>query len=480
VSRTTAAALVFSAAAAMLVLEILALRMLAPYVGLTLETSTTVIGVMLGGIAAGAALGGQAADRGDPRVVLAWALVIGGLLAMATVPVVRLLGDALEGAQDAAALPVATAAFFAPACALSAVTPAVAKLQLQSLDVTGSVVGRLSAWATFGALAGTFTAGFVLVPLLPTTATVLVLGAALVVAGVVSAVRLGGVLTRAGVGVVLLVALLCVLAPVAFGERCDAESEYFCAEVEVDPDRPSGRTLVLDDIDNSYVDLDDPRHLEFAYTRWLAPVLGRSSSVVFVGGGGFTLPRYLAAVRPGSQSRVLEVDRKLLDLARSRLGLGQVPGMSVRIGDARLTLRDERDDSADLVVGDAFSGRVVPWHLTTREFLRDVRRALRPGGVYAMNLIDQQRQRFARAQIATFQDVFDHVVVVGRGEPGARPGGGNIVVFGSERPLPAASLPIGLEGVTVLQGDRVREFVDGADVLRDEHAPTDQLLAPRP
>src|SRR5688572_23025092 len=327
--------------------------MLAPYVGLTLETSTTVIGVMLGGIAAGAAMGGQAADRGDPRGVLAWALVLGGLLAMATVPVVRLLGDALEGAQEGAALPVALAAFFAPACALSAVTPAVAKLQLESLDSTGSVVGRLSAWATFGALAGTFTAGFVLVPLLPTTATVLVLGAALVVAGLVAAVRLGGVLSRFGVAAVLGVAVLCVLAPVAFGERCDAESAYFCAEVEVDPDRPSGRLLVLDDINNSYVDLDDPRHLEFDYTRWMSVSLARADRAVFIGGGGFTLPRWLAAVRPGAGSRVLEVDRKLVGLARDRLGLGDVPGMEVRTGDARLTLRDVPPASADVVVGDA-------------------------------------------------------------------------------------------------------------------------------
>ena len=84
---------------------------------------------------------------------------------------------------------------------------------------------------------------------------------------------------------------------------------------------------------------------------------------------------------------VLEVDGKLADLARSRLGLGDVPGMRIRVGDARLTLRDERTDSAPVIVGDAFGGRVVPWHLTTREFLADVRRVLRPDGVYAMNVL---------------------------------------------------------------------------------------------
>ena len=58
--------LVFAASAAVLVLEILGIRLLAPYVGLTLETTTAIIGTVLAGIAAGAALGGRAADRLDP------------------------------------------------------------------------------------------------------------------------------------------------------------------------------------------------------------------------------------------------------------------------------------------------------------------------------------------------------------------------------------------------------------------------------
>jgi MFS family permease len=479
VSRSAAAAIVFAAAAAVLVLEILALRMLAPYVGLTLQTSTTVIGVVLAGIAIGSAAGGATADRADPRVVLAWALIAGGLLAMATVPIVRLLGDALEGAQGGAALPIALAAFFLPAAVLSAVTPAAAKLQLQSLQATGSVVGRLSAWATSGALVGTFTAGYVLVPLLPTAPTVLAVGGVLVAAGMVAALRLR-VIGTAGVGVAVVVVALSAAAPVALGDRCDAESAYHCADVQVDPDRPSGRVLVLDDVRNSYVDLDDPRYLDFAYARWMAPALGRASDAVFIGGGGFTLPRYLAAVRPGSHSRVLEVDPELVDLARERLGLRDVPGMRVRTGDARVTLRDERSESADLVVGDAFGGRVVPWHLTTREFLDDVRRVLRPGGVYAINVIDYGPLRLVRAETATFLDRFAHVAVAGRGRAGADPGAGNVVLFGSDRPLSADALPRERDSLTLLRGDRVRAFAGGQDVLTDEHAPTDQLLSPRP
>jgi spermidine synthase len=479
----TAAALVFGAAAAVLVLEILALRMLAPYVGLTLETSTTVIGVVLAGIAAGSAAGGSLADRGDPRGILAWALIAGGLLAMLTVPLVRVLGDALEGAGEVAALPVALAAFFPPAAVLSAVTPATAKLQLASLSSTGSVIGRLSAWATAGALAGTFSAGYVLVPLLPTPATVLGVGAVLVAAGVVAALRLRllGPQSLAAIG---MLAGAAVAAPLALGDRCDAESAYYCAELVVDEDRPSGRILVLDDVTHSYVDLDDPLYLAFPYTRWMAPVIdrlratGNGFEAVFIGGGGFTLPRYLAARRPGARSRVLEVDGELVALARERLRLRTGPALSVRTGDARVTLRDEPGDSADLVVGDAFSGRAVPWHLTTAEFMADVRRVLRPSGVYALNVIDQGPLRLARAEVATLLDEFEHVAVAARPDGEGMPRGGNLVLLASERALPGAVLPAE-EDLTVLLGERVREFAGDSNPLTDEHAPADQLLSPR-
>jgi spermidine synthase len=195
---------------------------------------------------------------------------------------------------------------------------------------------------------------------------------------------------------------------------------------------------------------------------------------VFVGGAGFTLPRYLRATRPASRSRVLEIDAELVDFARDRLGLRTDPRLTVRTGDARITLREEPAASADVVVGDAFGGRAVPWHLVTREFLRDVRRVLRPGGVYAMNLIDQGELEFMRAVAATLDDVFADVALVGR--PG--PAGGNVVLLASETPLPAHVIPRS-RGAATWRGEALDRVVDGARVLRDDHAPADQLLSPR-
>jgi hypothetical protein len=102
-----------------------------------------------------------------------------------------------------------------------------------------------------------------------------------------------------------------------------------------------------------------------------------------------------------------------------------------------------------------------------------VRRTLRPGGVYALNVIDHPPLKFIRAELATVMDVFPHVAVVApeaalRGEKGS-----NYVVFASTEPLLRFTPP----DAKVLTGADLRAFVDDADVLTDDHAPVDQLVA---
>ncbi|MEA2320416.1 MAG: hypothetical protein QOF29_1937 [bacterium] len=479
-----AAALVFVASGAVLVLEILGIRLLAPYVGLTLETTTTVIGAVLAGIAAGAAFGGRAADEVDARRLLPGLLIGGGVLGASTVPLVRLLGTGLQNGGDGAALMITLIALFPAATVLSAVTPTVAKLQLRDLEVAGSVVGRLSAWATAGALVGTFGTGFVIVPLLPTDVAVFAVSAVVAALGAGIALRQGTRPTRsaAGVGVGALVVAATTLA---VGAPCDTETTYHCARVVADGERASGRTLVLDDLRHSYVDLRDPRHLEFAYARWMGGAIDRMApagaplDAVFVGGGGFTLPRYVRATRPGSRSRVLEVDAALVDLVRRRLGLRTGPGLRVHTGDARVTLRGEPAASADLVVGDAFGNLSVPWHLATVEFARDIRRVLRPDGLYALNVIDHEPLGLVRAVSATLLRVFGDVALVAEPGAGGRPGGGNLVLLASEAPL-ASHVGSPARGARAWDRAAVARFAAGADVLRDDDAPADQLLTPRP
>lgn len=479
-----AVTLVVGTSAAVLVLEILAGRLLAPYVGVSLETYTGIIGTVLAGIAVGAWAGGTLADRTDPRRLLPLLLVLGGALAIATIPVVRALGE-VSGSSRGARILVLTAVGFLPsAIVLSAVPPAVVKLQLRDLSTTGTTVGRLSAYGTAGAIAGTFLTGFVLVAAAAVTTLIVAVGVTLVMGGLAlwlwSPRPPGSGAELASAGGLAALSLVGVLT---ISEPCDVQTAYYCVSIERDPDRPSGRTLLLDDLRHSYVDLGDPTHLEFWYVRRIADTVDALAprgpiDVVYVGGGGLTLPSYVRTTRPGSEQTVLEIDGDLVDVVEDELGFEPGGDIDIVVDDARLSLERLADDSADVVVGDAFGGRAVPWHLATEEFLGEVQRVLQPGGLYTANVIDGADQRFLRAEAATVAEVFDHVAVVLG--PGAADGGpGNSVIVAGDQPLDAAIVE--LRRRTVDEGGRLVDdlegFVDGARVLTDDFAPVDQLLA---
>ncbi|MFP5322829.1 MAG: fused MFS/spermidine synthase [Acidimicrobiia bacterium] len=470
--RRPAIALVFATSAAILIVEITAGRLLAPYVGVSLETFTAVIGVILAGIATGAAVGGRLADRHDPRRLLGPSLFIGGALVWVAVPVVRAIGPSMRG-EPVDIVFLATVAFFLPAAALSAVTPIVAKLRLSSLDETGSVFGGLSAAGTFGGLAGTFLTGFVLVTLLGTRTIMFVVGLLLVVGGIV----VEWLLRRRPPTAVAAVAFLASgLSVYGFAPVCDVETKYSCAEIRVDDDDPSVRSLYLDSTHHARVDVDDPGNLEIRYIRLLADVAAALPEgpldVLHLGGGGFTLPAHLADERPGTRSHVIEIDPGVVDIARDHLGLQTGTDLTVDERDARIALPELDTDAYDLVIGDAFSGQSVPWHLTTVEVAQQIDRVLRDGGIYAVNVIDGGDSAFARAELATLREVFAHVQVI---LPSAEPPTGqrNQILVASQRPIPPID-PAPLDGV-VLDESFVDGYVGGAEVLTDDHAPVDQL-----
>jgi spermidine synthase len=234
------------------------------------------------------------------------------------------------------------------------------------------------------------------------------------------------------------VATIALAAPaVAQHSPCDVETSYHCAVVQV-YGGPTGRELILDNEHNSHVDLANPKALSYDYTKWIAKAIdtaapaGRPLSAVFVGGGGGTLPRWLLATRPGSHAEILEVDEGVVKIDRERLGLRLSPALQAKVGDARTTLRELPSHGADVVVGDAFAGLTVPWHLLTREWIQDIRRVLKPGGLYVLNLIDFRPNRLLQAELATLLPLFADVQVATPSAEDGWPTGGNAVIIASD------------------------------------------------
>ncbi len=196
--------------------------------------------------------------------------------------------------------------------------------------------------------------------------------------------------------------------------------------VQRDPDRPAGRLLRQDDVDASYVDLGDPRHLEFDYLRWARLVLRASAArrVVHVGGAACTLARALLAEDPDSRHEVLEVDERVLTVAREHLGLRRQPGLRVRVRDGRVGIAARAAASADAIMIDAFLGARVPRHLVTVEALADCARV---APLTVVNVVDTAGWREARAIAAGLGTAYPQVAALVSGSRRA----GNVLLFGA-------------------------------------------------
>lgn len=252
------------------------------------------------------------------------------------------------------------------------------------------------------------------------------------------------------------------------------------AELVPDRERPRAWTLLLDGAPQSHVDLDDPAHLSFAYQRRLGHVIdlaappGRPLQAVHLGGGAFTLARYIAASRPRSTQQIVEIDAPLVQLVRRELPLDPQARIRVRSVDARAGLGRIQDGWADLVIADVFGGARTPAHLTSAEFLAEVRRVLKPGGQYAANLADGPPLAHLRGQIATAASLFPELALAA--DPAVWRGRrfGNAVLVASGLPVAVAELTRRVAGDPhpgrVEHGRALADFTGGAAVVTDADA----------
>ncbi|MCC5033334.1 fused MFS/spermidine synthase [Streptomyces sp. WAC 00631] len=252
------------------------------------------------------------------------------------------------------------------------------------------------------------------------------------------------------------------------------------AELVPDRERPRAWTLTVDGAPQSHVDLDDPQYLDFAYQRRLGHIIdlaappGRPLRVLHLGGGAFTLARYTAATRPRSTQQVVELDAGLIAFVRRELPLDSGWRIRVRTGDAREGLAKIPDGWADLVIADVFGGARTPAHLTSTEFTAGARRALRPGGWYAVNVTDGPPLAHLRARIATVRAVFPELCLAA--DPAVLRGRrfGNAVLLAADGPLPVAEFTRRVAGDPhpgrVEHGRALDDFTGGAAAVSDAAA----------
>lgn len=487
--------IVFVASFCTMSLELVAARILAPFIGVSLYTWTSIIGVVLAGISLGNYLGGKLADRSPAQITLGWLLFLAGIATMGVV----LVAQVATGANlDLPLIPkivfLTAVIFFLPCCLLGMVSPLVVKLTLQDIRQTGATIGTIYAFSSLGSIAGTFATGFLLISLLGTRWIVALVGFVLVCLALLLT-RLGSTKVQALVVLVSLVALSGQISQrSALASTCTLESDYYCIKVteELTADQRPMRKLVLDHLVHSFVILDDPDHLEYGYEQVYAEMArvlaapGRPLSALFIGGGGYTFPRYLESRFPGSTLDVVEIDPGVTRIAHTELGLADSTTIRSYNEDARQYLmRAKPSAQYDLILGDAFNDLSVPYHLTTMEFSERVRQFLKPGGVYLINVIDSySKGSFMKAFAYTLTKVFPFVYVTAPGN-GWQQTTSTFVLVASQQPLDsdrflAAQRAAGVEPVTrFLPAAQQADYLASNPVLlTDDFVPVDNMIAP--
>ena len=442
---------VFIASFCTLVIELVAGRMMAPYVGVSLYTWTSIIGVVLAGISIGAYLGGRMADRYPRSSTLGWLLFLSGLGAFSISPLTNLIGGAqFHTSLMTRILLITTLIFFIPSCLLGMISPVVVKLTLNNLEKTGNVVGKIYAFSTLGSILGTFATGFYLISWMGTRYILLTMGIILIL----SAFIFGGFFSSKKTFVLFFLFLfLSALLPFVglhvyatthpeefsfstspiesikkmFGYAFKfpleeetyffKESDYYTIKLKKSIRGNNGNpleSLVLDHLVHSYTDLKDPLYLEYEYIRMYEEIVGwqakkrESLKVLFLGGGGYTFPRFIERKYPQAEIQVVEIDPEITRVVKKYLGVSDPTQIRSFNEDGRwFVMNCKEKGTYDLIFGDAFNDLSIPYHLTTKEFAMQLRSLLKPDGLLLANVIDSfKKGAFMPSYIRTLEEVF--------------------------------------------------------------------------
>ena len=437
-----------------MVIELIAARILAPYIGVSLYTWTSIIGIILTGIALGNYLGGKIADKYASSLVLMAIFFASGLTTIAILPATKYFASAswFDNLPLMVNFVLKTGCiFFIPAIILSMVSPMVIKLTLADLGKTGGVVGTIYACSTAGAILGTFMTGFYFIIWFGTNTLVWLIAGVLILTGILAffswtvpnrwRFSLQNFIIWWSVIAVLVVSAFLFQFRESWQEDYTKESNYYT--IRVLDGKDNVKILTLDRLVHSYNKPGEPTFLMYDYLKVFREVVSYTLEgkpvprILHLGGGGYSFPQYMQAIYPESTNEVVEIDAAVTQVAHEELGLPRDTSIKTYNQDARLFLTNRQTtDKYDVVIGDVFNDFSTPYHLTTLEFDKLVKANMAEDGVYLVNIIgDYASGRYMPSVIYTLKHAFDHVYLLGTPQSWNVVGRGTFIILATDRKI---------------------------------------------
>lgn len=484
----------FIAGFCVMVIELTATRLLAPYVGSSLYTWTSAIGILLAGMAVGNYFGGRIIDKHPVGRVLGL-FFIATAMATLIIPMLAYFSPVIALSQLPLiyiVLALSIVLFFIPAVCFGLLYPAIMRLYIENVSSTGERSGQISAAWTVGSIIGTFLTGFYFIGHWGSTMTVTIVSIILLLTGFYFyrvRARFFLMIAVFGVGIGA-VTLMLNLFTDARNTVFATESDYYKIRV-ADRKLKSGdevRALFLD-MDSHSMERLDGKSLD-TYTGIYPVFLSLNDhihTILTLGGGSYTIAKNFTEFYKGSEVTAVEIDPTVQKVAEDHFHLDDFP-IQKKIGDGRVFLnRDIK--KYDLIFSDVYNSFIsIPWYMTTVEFDRLVKARLNPGGIYAINVFSAREgddARLFQSVAKTFGTVFGKYYVFAYNKDARQPQNSILVgINGSSTTMSDGELRsriAGLSGGTVLSdrliADHSTENTD-AQILTDDYAPTERLMTP--
>lgn len=383
----------FVAGFALMTIEIISSRVIAPIIGSSIYSWAAAIGITLLGLAIGSIAGGILADRYNNSRILPSVFLISALAVFTIGPLSHSTDWIISSNQSIIFINVAIAAylFLIPAIAIGLIQPIILKKYADNFSKIGYEYGLLSTAWSFGSILGVFITGFFLISTFGSTSTIYIVGLILlIVSGLIAWLNKERrtLLTVVGVLIIVVLCFFKLNTDRSFNTVYDQESSYYRIRVTDFDQEPFGqsRALILDFDTHS---VESEKIVESIYTE-IYPAFKAFKpdlkNIMVIGGGAYTLPKLLKSYYRDSAVSVIEIDPEVKKAAESFFGLDSTSIKTV-IGDARLLI-NQNPNKYDLIYGDAYSSFIsVPGHLLTREYNDKIKSALNSDGIYALNFI---------------------------------------------------------------------------------------------
>lgn len=383
---------VFGAGAVLMALEIVGSRVLAPYFGSSVYVWGSLISIFLAALSLGYYFGGLASDRWPRTGVLALALSASGvlilLLPVASRPVLEAFASWNLGPRMSPLL-ASVVLFVLPSILLGTTSPFAVKLAATDLATVGNTAGLLYAISTAGSIVGTLLTAFVLIPAMGVRAILFTLGVCLL--------AFSGLLAWGAVRVlrpVVTTALILImltgpgLAQTPAGERLIFEKDTVYHRIRISEDS-TYRYLRFDRSMQGGMLLRDPlvsplRYTDYVHLAWIFHA--EIKRVLVVGLGAGSIPKRIQRDYPQATVDTVELDPVVVDTAKRFFQVTEDARHSIIVWDGRQFIR-QIEAAYDLIVMDAYFAEGIPFHLVTREFFRQMKARLAPGGLVAANIV---------------------------------------------------------------------------------------------